>query len=185
MHNRARGALLVLLATIVVALASAPAQAATIAAGLAVPATTQADIRHGSVVDPIDNQPQAPSTPSLNPRPLPTVTEVTGAEATYDQQAGAVSLKVSFNESLHESELGAELRLMGASDCTGSSGEATPRLQVWIYPGDRYVRAELRGYEGFVVSDLQISGDGRSMSTTFTHTAFAGQDWRCVGGSAM
>jgi hypothetical protein len=69
---------------------------------LLISATAKADVRSGSVQDPIDHQ---PSGRSLNEQP--TVTEITGAAVTYDQQAGSVTVAVTFNRSLDEDRLAA------------------------------------------------------------------------------
>jgi hypothetical protein len=52
--------------------------------------------------------------------------------------------------------------------------------------GDRtpQATAELHGYSGTVIAAAQISQDGRTISATVGHSAFAARDWRCVRGNS-
>jgi len=147
-------------------------------------ASARADVRSGSVQDPLDKQ---PTVPSLNPTPA--VTEVTAAAVTYNQETGTVAASVSFNQRVDGERLRAGLSLNGPQACAAhptTAAAAVPRLQLWLNSDPDVTpnaTAELAGFAGAVVAATQVSADQRTISATFTHPAFAARDWRCVGGS--
>jgi hypothetical protein len=152
-------------------------------------ARASADIRSGRVDDPIDAQ---DTQPSLNPKP--TYTELVAASTSYDQATGQVTVSVTFNQPAPDDTLAVQGNIMGPRSCLDRNdtedpvpalgftlGSAPPASRTG--PRAAQFTVGLYGYSGEITGTATASDDGRTLTGTATHSAFAGRDWRCVSGT--
>jgi hypothetical protein len=159
--------------------------AATIA--LAAPASAQAGVRAGHVDDPRDVQ-----VPTLDDSQYDDISFVA---ASYDPDSGSLTIAARFHGTPADPDANRSfppvdfavgkacdeaMPLSGtfAGDAYWDGGE--PRSGEYALDGDG--SAVFEGFAGATHAAPELSADHQTISVTFHHPAFVGQDWRCVAG---
>src|SRR5258705_6305377 len=153
----------------------------------AAPPSAHAGVRAGHVDDPRDVQ-----VPTLDDRQYDDISFVS---AVYDTDSGTLTIAARFHGTPADpdanrsfppvdfavgKECNEAMPLSGsfAADASWDGGE--PGSGEYTVAGDG--SAVLEGFAGATHAAPQLSDDRQTISVTFRHQAFVGQDWRCVAG---
>ena len=154
---------------------------------LLAPAAAQAEVRSGFVNDPPED-----TSRSLDTQP----DDISFVSASYDTDAGTLTVAARFYNTPSDPNANRSfppLDFLVGKACDESmpldgtfSGTAfwdggQPGDGNYVFDGVATVK--LDGFQGSVQAEPVMSDDHQTISVTFQHTAFAGQDWRCVAGS--
>ena len=153
---------------------------------LLAPSVAQAQVRSGSVDDPRED-----TSRSLDSQP----DDISFVTAAYDTDSGTITIAARFygtpadpdaNRAFPPVDFSVGKECNELMPLDGSfSGDAAwdggqPGEGAYTFGGDGSV--QLQGFAGTTRAEPVMSDDHQTISVTFQHAAFAGQDWRCVAG---